>query len=213
MIIIQYYNVLCAKFHLKNHLQKEVQHGTCWGFYTYSKRYESYKVQSQPNQMMAHLYAGQHVSMTPCVTWTTGPSGVALFQTGFKEHKSNFPIHSYSADRLFGAFANSFPNSIFFNLIKVTLHITWFLPQIIWCCWFWFMWKRKKKCYPYFFSLWDFHNCFPKQVTWDRLCQNSLHICSIFHRGGSFHLLFLLPSWSLNQQTTLSPLLESVFLS
>lgn len=29
MIIIQYYNVLCAKFHLKNHLQKEVQHTVC----------------------------------------------------------------------------------------------------------------------------------------------------------------------------------------
>lgn len=99
--------------------------------------------------------------------------------------------------------------------LYVAKYGTWFLPQIIRCCWvLTYMEKENKSFTLTFFSSWHFQNCFQKQMTWDRFCQISLHIYSILSIDGSFHLLSLLPSRSLNQQTTLlGPLLESVFLS
>lgn len=74
--------------------------------------------------------------------------------------------------------------------------------------------KEKKKWCSYFFLFFlvGFSKLLPKANNRGQILQISLHIYSIFSIGGSFYLLFPLPSRSLNQQTPpLSPLLESVF--
>jgi len=61
----------------------------------------------------------------------TGPSYLVHPQTGLIKHKVNFTIHSYNTDGLFGGIATSFPNSILFHSMEVTLYTCGFCPQII----------------------------------------------------------------------------------
>lgn len=130
VIIVQYYNVLCAKFHLKIIYKRKYNTVCAEGSRCITKANKGTKPTSLDD------YASLHSTITCFHNYLCysdeRPSFFVHHQTGFTKHKLNLTKHSYNAGGLFGA--NSFPNSILFNSMKVTLHITWFLPKIIQCC-------------------------------------------------------------------------------
>lgn len=113
MIIVQYYNVLCAKFHLKKSFTKGST--TQYVLRVLDVQQKLKKVQgTKPTKL--DVYASLHSTITCFYNYLcyvdTRPSHFVQPQTGFIKHKFNFTIHSYNAHRLLGALANSFPNSI-----------------------------------------------------------------------------------------------------
>lgn len=113
MIIVQYYIVLCAKFHLKNHLQKEEQHGACWGFQVYSKSFKKYKG-TKPTAWDA--WASFHSTGTCLCDFHPLHWYEALIHCAppnrSPKQRFNFTARSYTINVLFGASANSFPNGV-----------------------------------------------------------------------------------------------------
>lgn len=141
-------------------------------------------------------------------------------KTASTKHKFNFTIHSYHTNQLFGVMTDYFPNTILFNIMKVTLHITWFDFCLEQFDYHFDLYGKAKKKVIFFSLLWGFQ-LFPlSNNIRERFRQFSLHIYRFFF---AFVYLFLAvvvpfipfyscPLRSLNQQSILlSPLLNLCF--
>lgn len=122
MIIIQYYNVLCAKFHLKLIYKRKHNTVCAEGSRCITKANKGTRYKANQIRWLGIFTQYNRTCFNYLCYINTRSSHFVHSQKGFTKHKFNFTKHSYNADGLFGA--NCSPNSILFNSVKVTLHIT-----------------------------------------------------------------------------------------
>lgn len=128
MIIIQYYNVLCAKFHLKKSFTKGST--TRYVLRVLDVQEKLNTVQgTKPTKLddNASLHSTITCSRDYLFHVDTGPSYSVQPQTGLIKRDVNFTIHSHYKDGRFGGIATSFPNSIFFQVNGSHIIHKWFL--------------------------------------------------------------------------------------